>query len=137
MLPFNKLAFLPDWLSSHEWLSKGKNLAFEIPSYVPCVTHLESKWGTLSFLEAILPWNPFLSMSASAWQITFIIGVLYDLNGFHCSMRNSLNRYCTLAWQFPPTVQGWALGFDGQLKKQPTNNLCLSFPKEDETLGSK
>ena len=47
-----------------------------------------------------------LSVSVSAQQSAFAVGVLSDLYAFHRSTENSLCPYRTPAWQFPPPVQG-------------------------------
>ncbi|KAK8308785.1 hypothetical protein V6Z11_D02G083500 [Gossypium hirsutum] len=50
-----------------------------------------------------------LSMSMSAQQSAFTVGVLFDLYAFHRSTKNSLCLY--------------PLGFEGELKKPPTDAL--------------
>ncbi|KAK8349518.1 hypothetical protein V6Z12_A06G146700, partial [Gossypium hirsutum] len=55
-----------------------------------------------------------LSVSVSAQQSAFTVGVLSDLYAFHCSTENSLCPY--------------PLGFDGELKKPPTDALRPIIP---------
>ncbi|KAK8305878.1 hypothetical protein V6Z12_D03G092000, partial [Gossypium hirsutum] len=75
------------------------------PSFTARTTGVSNPIRSLSFR---------LSVSVSAQQSAFAVGVLFDLYAFHRSTRNSLCPY--------------PLGFDGGLKKLPTDALRPIIP---------